>query len=226
MDIDPARGWAVEAVFDSDKRLCGVLEKMHADPEAPGESDIGVRNLLYTMILNTRPRMVLEIGCHIGTGAVVIGSALRRNGYGRSISLEPAPHYAAIARRYLDELGLGEISTVEPLFSTQPECAAMLAERGPFDLIFIDARHDYEDALFDIGLSMRLLSENGFIVLHDTGALSPEMDTTARGGVRKALHDFVLAAPEARVIYFELPMWLNACGAAIVCKQRLHPPIQ
>jgi predicted O-methyltransferase YrrM len=70
-----SRGWIVETVYANDP-ASKILDQMHNDPEAPGESDIGIRNLLYTMILNLRPRRVLEIGCHIGSGAIVIGAAL------------------------------------------------------------------------------------------------------------------------------------------------------
>ena len=83
------RGWIVHPVYDGDAELMNVLTSMTEDPEAPGHSDVGVQNILYAETLNTRPRRVLEIGTHIGTAAVIIGRALKRNGYGRLLTLEP-----------------------------------------------------------------------------------------------------------------------------------------
>jgi predicted O-methyltransferase YrrM len=75
-----SRGWVAEAVY-SNAPAFKLLKKMYNDPEAPGQSDIGIRKLLYTTVLNLRPRRVLEIGCHIGSAAIVMGAALRRNGW-------------------------------------------------------------------------------------------------------------------------------------------------
>ncbi len=99
-------------------------------------------------------------------------------------------------------------------------------QEGPFELIFIDGAHDYIAAQQDIKLCCDLVNENGIIILHDVGIASPDMDPSGRGGVRSALNDFSKEHSEFRVTYFEYPLWLNPCGAAVICRQKLDPPIK
>lgn len=223
---EPQRGWHVHSIFTGDHLVVETLKDMQKDPEAPGFSDVGIRNLIYCFAVNLKPRRVLEIGTHIGTCAVVIGSALRLNQYGRLITLEPAEHYRKIALKYIQRAQLSDFIQVEPSFSSDPGCQDFLRREGPFELIFIDGAHDYVAAKNDIELCRDLVAENGMIVLHDVGIASPDMDPSGRGGVRSALHDFSKEHPEFRVMYFEYPLWLNPCGAAVICRQKLDPPVQ
>lgn len=221
--IDPDRGWEVLPVFDGNRQLTEALQAMMSSDEAPGHSDVGIQNLLYSEILNNRPRRVLEIGTHIGTASVIMGSALMRNGYGKLLTLEPQAHYQDIAAKNVEAAGVSSCVEILPFFSYQQECQDRLEEEAPFDLIFIDGAHDYESARHDIELCYSLLRINGLMILHDVGKRSPLMDPGGNGGVRRALHDFSEANPESRVIFREYPIWLNECGAALVTKQLLNP---
>ena len=81
----PKRGWHVLPSFSGQAAALdeGVFGRMQAHPMLPGESAWGTRNLLHALILATRPKVVLEVGAHIGSAAVVIGAALKANGFGR-----------------------------------------------------------------------------------------------------------------------------------------------
>lgn len=217
------RGWAVLPAYDGDGDLVTVLDSMMSDTEAPGHSDVGIQNLLYSEVLSSRPRRVLEIGTHIGTASIIIGRALARNGYGKLLTLEPQSHYQDIAAANISRAGVSKYVEVLPFFSYQQDCLDRLDAEAPFDLIFIDGAHDYDAALHDIDLCYSLLRENGLMFLHDVGKKSPSMDPSERGGVRRALRDFALDNAGARVIFREYPNWLNDCGAAMVCKQVLDP---
>lgn len=217
------RGWNVHPVYDGDRELMSVLTSMMTDPEAPGHSDVGIQNLLYAEVLNTRPRRVLEVGTHIGTAAVIIGRALKRNAYGRLLTLEPQEHYQALAGRYIEAAAVDQQVEILPFFSYDDACRRRLAQEAPFEIIFIDGAHEYEAALQDIEFCYGLLAYNGLLILHDVGCRSPSMDTSQRGGARRALHDFSARTPSARTIFREYPLWLNDCGAGIVCKEALQP---
>jgi predicted O-methyltransferase YrrM len=220
---EPSRGWEVLPTYNGDETLMRVLALMMEDRESPGHSDVGIQNLLYSEILNSRPHRVLEIGTHIGTASVIMGRALARNNYGKLLTLEPQAHYQRIAQGYIDAADVAPWVEIVPLFSYQPECVQRLADEAPFDLIFIDGAHEYEAALHDIRTCYGLLRDNAILVLHDVGRLSPDLDGSQRGGARRALFDFSAETPGARVIYREHPLWLNHCGAALVCKQALEP---
>jgi predicted O-methyltransferase YrrM len=220
---EPDRRWEVAPVYDSDPVAYSVLLEMQDHPDAQGQSDVGVRNLVYTTCINMRPRRVLEIGGHIGSAAIVIGSALRRNGYGKLISLEPHRPFADIARVHIAKAALQDRIEILPLFSFEPGCRARLNQEAPFDVIFVDGAHEYAAALADIELAADLLRPNGLMLLHDTGLYSPGMDTTGQGGVRRALYEFSRSRPDMVATFYEHPNWLNPCGAAMLCKQQLFP---
>lgn len=221
---DAARGWIVHPVYASDTLVTQTLEEMDRDPDAPGFSDVGTRNLLYCFCVSMRPRRVLEIGSHIGFSSLVIASALRLNKFGRLLTVEPNDIYRRSALNYLKKVSLDDLVDTVPHFSQEAACHKRLREEVPFEIIFLDAAHDYESAMRDIQLCSELVSENGIIMLHDTGIRSPEMDPSSRGGVRAALNQFGLSNPGFKTMYFEYPLWLNQCGVAILCPQRLDPP--
>lgn len=223
---ESSRGWVVAAAYNGTLarwRVSRTLRRMAKHPEAPGNSDVGVQNLLYTLALSLRPRRVLEIGTHIGTGAVVIGHALKTNGYGKLLTLEPAPHYRKAATAHVGQAGLEGQVEILPFFSHDDACKQRLASEAPFELIFVDGAHDYDAFSHDLAMATGLVCDNGIVVCHDTGQQSPEMDPSGKGGVRQALWDHQLGNPSFRTIFLEFPIWLNATGTAIICKERLNP---
>lgn len=223
---ESSRGWDVASTYNGALtrwRVSRTLRRMAKHPEVAGNSDVGVQNLLYTLAVSLRPRRILEIGTHIGFGAVIMGHALKTNGYGKLITLEPGPHYQKAAATHVAQAGLGDQVEILPFFSYDAECRERLAAEAPFELIFVDGAHDYDAVSDDIALAAGLVCDNGIIVCHDTGQGSPGMDPSGKGGVRQALWDFQLGNPEFRTIFFEFPVWLNNTGSAIVCKQRLDP---
>lgn len=229
------RGWAVASICGAQIRGVGLrgalarwrvartLRRMAHHPEAPGNSDIGVQNLLFALAVSLRPRRVLEIGAHIGTGAVVIGHALTANGYGRLLTLEPAEHYRRIAARNARMAGVAERVEIVPLRSDEEDCRRRLAAEAPFELIFVDGAHDYASARHDIGLAADLVCDNGIIVCHDVGEISHQLDQTGRGGARQAFRDFREERPDFTSLMLEFPVWLNNTGTALLCKERLPP---
>lgn len=223
-----ARGWIVGTTFDGSLnswRVSRTLRRMATCPEAAGHSDRGVQNLIFGLTVSLRPRRVLEVGTHIGMGAVIIGHALKRNGYGTLFTLEPGEHYVQIASKHLKAARVDNYVTIVPHFSYEETCKQLLKDEAPFELIFIDGAHDYVSAKHDIELCTELLCANGIIVLHDVGAISGSLDPTGQGGVRQALADFCCKNREYHAIFLEFPVWLNNTGTAIMVKQLLDPPI-
>jgi predicted O-methyltransferase YrrM len=216
-----ARGWDVRAGFAGDAALPrDLLENMTAHPEAPGESAWGTRNVLHAFILAMRPKTVLEIGAHIGSASVVIGTALRYNGFGQSFHLEPQDHYFDLLSKHIRDAGLERTATPVKRFSTDPELANIVG--GSVDIVFLDANHAYSHALEDLHIADRLLAPNGLIFLDDVATPhSGQICTEGKGGVRQALIDFATDRSTYSVIFFEPPFWLNPCGLAVACKQQV-----
>lgn len=215
--IDQMRGWTVNSVYGHDHHIRRVLDRLASHPEATGESDLGTRNTIYNFAINLRPRRVLEIGTHIGNGALVIGEALKRNGFGKLITLEPTEHYRHLALSHIAEAGLSDWVTVVPQFSFQPDCQRMLQSEAPFELIFVDGAHDFASAYGDIEFCYGLLAPSGIILVHDTGPISASLDQTGKGGPRQALREFA-EHKGITAVQFDPPVWPNNCGLGMIVK--------
>lgn len=213
-----ARGWSVVPNF-LPWLPEGLLKEMQEHPECPGESSVGTRNLLFTLILSMRPKSILEIGAHIGSASIVMGAALKANDFGTLYCLEPADHYFRILNEFIGKAGVAEYVRPLKMFSTDSMLEEKLNE--PVDLIFLDANHSYSHALEDIRLSDRLMQDNSLLILDDVGpSMSPSMCTEGKGGVRQALIDYTRDRDDLKVIFLEPPFWLNPCGIAIMTRQK------
>ena len=213
------REWHVLPSFVGEKFLSPeVFDELQQHPLLPGESAWGTRNLLHALILSTRPKIVLEVGSHIGSASLVIGAALRANGYGKSYHLEPQHHYYKVLRDFIDRSGLAEYAFPLQMYSTDPLLRQLIENEA--DIIFLDANHSYSYAFQDLLICESLLSSQGLVLLDDVGSPhSGEIDQEGRGGVRQALMDFVAARPDFSVIFLEPPFWLNPCGLAILARK-------
>jgi len=219
--VNTDRGWDLQPIwYDTCSkfgRVRRVIRRMAANPESAGESSWGTRNLLYTLTVSIKPSFVLEIGAHIGSASIAIANGLRRNNYGRLISLEPADHYFKMASRYLHQANLNKFVEFRKIFST--DSALEIEFREKFELIFLDANHSYSHAYRDLELAWGWLQKNGILVIDDVGeAMANEQCQEGRGGVRQALIDFSKANNLSHLTILEHPIWLNPCGIALLTK--------
>lgn len=213
----PARGWSVMDCY-SHLLPSGLFERMASHAESAGLSSVGTRNLLHSFTLAMKPKIVLEVGAHIGNGAVAIGSALKRNNFGHLYSLEPQTHYFDLISDFVRQAELSEYVSPLKLFSTDNSLSSVLGE--PVDLIYLDANHSYTYVEKDLSICEKLLSKNGVILLDDVGVHhSANIDSERRGGVRQALLDFVAKRQNWGVVFLEHPYWLNPCGIAIASRR-------
>lgn len=197
-----------------------LLDEMEHHAEAFGRSSWGTRNVLHAFVLSLRPKVVLEIGAHIGCASVVMGAALKATGRGTLYCLEPQDHYFGLLVEFVKKAGLSDFIQPLQLYSTSPELAGILREKA--EIMYLDANHSYSSALHDLRLCDRLLADNGLIFLDDVGPdVSPQLDPEGRGGVRQALLDFTKSRPDLHVIFLEPPFWFNPCGLGMVCKQTI-----
>lgn len=213
------RGWNVLPSFDGEGLLKpGVFAEMQAHPLLPGESAWGTRNLLHAIILGTRPKIVVEVGSHIGSASVVIGSALKANGFGKSFHLEPQDHYFEILEKFIELAELRGICVPLRIFSTDPSLESHLGDTA--DIIFLDANHSYSHALDDLRVCDRLLAKQGIVLIDDVGSPhAANICAEKRGGVRQALLDFLAERPDFSAVFLEPPFWLNPCGLAILARK-------
>jgi predicted O-methyltransferase YrrM len=117
-----------------------------------------------------RNRTVLELGSYLGASTVTMASVARR--------------VHAVDPHGPDIDGLGYQSTVGPLVENLDRYRVRervlihvgvsgdvvpLLPPGFFDLVFIDAMHQYDDVVDDLGLCLRVVRSGGTLAFHDYG---------------------------------------------------------
>lgn len=133
---------------------------------------------LYDAITTRKPERVLEIGLAWGGSAIHIGAALRDNGRGMHVVLDPFQDltWSYIGATELRRLGLDQRPESENGFelierrsdTAMPE----MWERGDtFQFIFIDGDHSFHGVFVDVYYAEKLLEVGGMIVFDDAMSL-------------------------------------------------------
>ena len=181
--------YIVDALVPQDEVLTQALRAS----EAAGLPSIAVSasqgKLLHILARAMGARSALEIGTLGGYSTIWIARALL--GGGRMITLEADPKHAEVARANIARAGFAEIVEVRlgKALDTLPKIQA--ENKGPFDLVFIDADkvnipHYYEWALKLTRPGSLIVVDN---VVRDGGLIDPNGDESVQG-VRK-LHEIL-----------------------------------
>jgi caffeoyl-CoA O-methyltransferase len=116
--------------------------------------------LLEFLVFALRPQRVLELGTYSGYSSLAMASVLPPRGHLDTCEVEEA--HAEVARRYLDEAGLGDRVTIH----LGPALETIERLEGEFDLVFIDADKVNYPAYYE-ALVPRL-SPDGIMALDNT----------------------------------------------------------
>lgn len=95
--------------------------------------------IVTDLIAETKPKIMIELGCYVGYSAILYGDAVRRNGGKRYLSLELNPEFAAIANMLVELAGLRDF--VRILVGRSDVLLHQLFETGEvehIELLFID----------------------------------------------------------------------------------------
>jgi predicted O-methyltransferase YrrM len=111
---------------------------------------------LAALVRLTGAKRILELGTFTGYSSIAMASALPPDG--RIITCDVDPDATAIARRYMDESGLGDKIEIR----VGPALETISTLEGPFDIVFIDADKPNYEAYYEAVLP--LLAENGLII--------------------------------------------------------------
>lgn len=218
--LSMSRNWApleVYRPFFSEKEEKAFVKILN-DPNNPGMSDVGTRNMLFSLITSTNPSLVVEIGAHVGMCSLVIGCALRACGRGHLVTIEPNDIFYSSVSGYLSEAGLSSTVSVLKGYSYEKKIVEFIKRKGPITLLYIDAVHEFEAVCKELELYFPLLVNGGMVVLHDTSAIVKSFDSTGKGGVRQAVWEFAGKTPDFLFTSLDWPAWLHPCGLVIATK--------
>ena len=116
--------------------------------------------LLEFLVFAKQPRRVLELGTYSGYSSLSMAGMLPPGGHIDTCEVNET--HAAVARRYLDEAGLGDRVTVH----LGPALETIERLDGVYDLIFIDADKLNYPAYYDVLVPR--LAPDGIMVLDNT----------------------------------------------------------
>jgi predicted O-methyltransferase YrrM len=188
--------YITDTLIPADPALKAALEASTAAglPEIQVAPNQG--KLLHMLARLQGARAILEIGTLGGYSTIWLGRALPKDG--RLISLEVDPKHAEVARANIALAGLASVVEVRvgPAIQSLPAIAA--ENRGPFDLIFIDADKATIPEYFTWSLK---LSRPGTLIVVDNvvrggAVIEPKSEDSSVQGVRKL---FAMLAAEPRV---------------------------
>lgn len=207
--------------------------------EVPGWLKEGQARLLWEEASRLAPgATAVEIGSHQGRSTLVLGGALRSGG-GRLVSIDPfvegrlfggTPTRAKFERN-VAEAGLTDVVDLVPDYST----AQRPGWTEPFDLLYIDGKHDYWTVRDDLRWREHL-APGGAVVIHDcfssigvTLAILRHVlfaDDLAyeRRSDSQALFRRRRPTPQDRWrILAQIPWWLRNVGLKVLLRLRLRP---
>jgi caffeoyl-CoA O-methyltransferase len=128
--------------------------------------DVG--RLLHTLVLCTRPRLILEIGTSGGYSAMWLATAARSVG-AAVVTLESDPSKVQLAASNLREAGLSDAVAI-----VQTDAFDYLGDRRePVDFVFLDA--EKEDYLRYLDLIVPLLPAGGLLVADNMISAAEEL---------------------------------------------------
>jgi caffeoyl-CoA O-methyltransferase len=152
---------------------------------------------LQTLVFALGARRILELGTYSGYSSISMAAALPDGG--RIDTCEVEERHAEVARRYIDEAGLGDRITVH----VGPALETVERLPGPFDLVFIDADKDNYVNYYEAVLPK--LAERGLIAADNTlwsGRVLDESDDSDGTRAIVAFNEHVHA--DARVVSVQL----------------------
>jgi len=150
-------------------------------PDGTGGVNPGDRKAIYFLISNFRPSSVLEIGTHIGASTLHIASALSVNQISEDgkqtilVSVDISDVNDPVSKPWLKHgtkhspiemvttMGYGDF--VEFITDTSFDYFSTCGRK--FDLIFLDGDHSAETVYQEVPAALKLLNNNGVILLHD-----------------------------------------------------------
>jgi predicted O-methyltransferase YrrM len=127
-------------------------------------------NAIYRTVRKLQPQVCLQIGLAQGLSALAICSAIRENGQGKLISIDPfqAKEFQGAGIKCLELAGLADrhelVEEVDYL-----ALPSLLQNGLRTDFVYIDGWHTFDHVLLDFFYCDKMLPAGGVVALNDCG---------------------------------------------------------
>ncbi|OVE73792.1 hypothetical protein BVX94_02830 [bacterium B17] len=125
---------------------------------------------LYKTILANKPTCVIEVGMCMAVSSIAILSALRENGHGKLISIDPNQNtdVNGIGLLNIKKSGLDHLHELMEMPSHQA-LPKLLSRNKSIDFAYIDGWHTFDYTLVDFFYIDKMLGEKGIVGFNDCG---------------------------------------------------------
>jgi predicted O-methyltransferase YrrM len=147
-------------------------EYVGATPECPHpewwqmvdsqSSELEVLDFLKSIVLTTKPRLIVETGTFIGYSAIKMAEGLKANGFGKLITVEFDPDIFAKAKQRIDLSGLRDWIEYRNASSLEAPID------GTIDLLFSDSHLTIREQ--EIRRFLPQIDARGLILIHDASS--------------------------------------------------------
>jgi predicted O-methyltransferase YrrM len=160
-----------------------------------GEINVPAMSVLQGLITGGGLSRVVQLGGYYGYSALLMGFWLRHMGQGgRLISIDIDPAASNFSKEWIGKAGLEETVLLMLSDSAAPQAlqdtVATFAGRMP-QLILLDSSHQYDHTLRELDLWVPAMDPQSIMLLHDTSTYARSWDQDGKGGVQKALDDWL-----------------------------------
>lgn len=160
LDRIAAQGEFVQAEWAGSTPECPYPEKWHmVDAQS---AELEVLDFLKSIVLTTKPDLIVETGTFIGHSAIKMAEGLSLNGFGRIITIEYDPAIFAKARENIEASGLGrwiEYRNASSLDTTID---------GPIDILYSDSALGIREQ--EIRKFLPQIRPRGLVLIHDASS--------------------------------------------------------
>lgn len=181
---DPKGGLVYEDLMSFYKKLMNSY-KLPVEELIGGSIKKADASLLYNLVIQEKPKIVLQVGTFVGFSTLIIAEALKHSGDGRIYTVDPEISHRKIsnpvdiARNACKERGLSDrVEFIKGWFSNVPYWSdkkisgevvgpALLHQLKTLDFVFIDGDHSIMSTISDFALVASSLGINGICVMHD-----------------------------------------------------------
>jgi len=195
---EPDPRWTAVDLYIADHLIGDDPAAALAANEAAGLPDIDVSpaqgKMLHLLARMCGAGRILEVGTLGGYSTIWLARALPEGG--TIVTLEIDPHHAAVARRNVDQAGVGHLVDIRIGPARETLDAMIASAEGPFDLVFVDADKANNVAYVRAGLA---LSRPGTTIIVDNvvreGEVLDEASDDERVIGTRRLFEMVAAEP-------------------------------
>lgn len=213
----------------------GLMEKWYKDTTNKnyiGEIAVPFMSVLQGFIMGNNLKRIVQLGHYAGYSSLLLGFYLRKMNKKQSLfSLDIDEEVSKYTNDWIAEAKLEEYVRIHVGNSTSESSIKIantyFSNEKP-EIVIIDASHQYEQTLVELDIWYELLSEKGFIFLHDSSKYAARFDRTQKGGVNKAIKEWTTKNNVTNVINItnfsdsiedlEDEIYKDPCGICIIQK--------